>query len=132
MKKLLLSLFSVALMATMLVSCGTDALQKEVDAIQKDLPMDMGDGMTMTAVVLEGDYLVYTAEIDEDIMGEEMMDFFIENSDMLKASMLEEDDDPDIQELAKMCKERNKGIAYKFVGSKSGKNLTVKIESNEL
>lgn len=119
-------------MATMLVSCGTDALQKEVDAIQKDLPMDMGDGMTMTAVVLEGDYLVYTAEIDEDIMGEEMMDFFIENSDMLKASMLEEDDDPDIQELAKMCKERNKGIAYKFVGSKSGKNLTVKIESNEL
>ena len=132
MKKFLLSLFAVALMGMTLVSCGTDELQSQVDEFQKELPMDMGDGMVMTAVAIEGDYLVYTAEIDEDIMGEEMMDFFIQNSDMLKASLMEDDGDADFKELAKLCKDRNKGIAYRFTGTKSGKGLTVKIEKDEL
>ena len=133
MKKFLLSLFAVAMMTATFVSCDTNQLQREVDEIQKDLPMDMGEGMTIVSVALDDSYLVYTAEIDESLMGEEMMDFFIANSDMLEESMFEvNEDDQDIKDLCKLCKDNNKGIAYKFVGTITGKELTVKKEASEL
>ena len=132
MKKVLFSLFAVVLLAATMVSCGTDPLQQEVDEFKKQLPMDMGMGMLCTDVAIVGDYLTYSATIDEEYYGENIIDLFTENVDELKAAMLEDDDDPDVEELAKLCKDSKKGLSYNFVGSNTGKKLTVNIEYDEL
>ena len=97
MKKVLFSLFAVVLLAATMVSCGTDPLQQEVDEFKKQLPMDMGMGMLCTDVAIVGDYLTYSATIDEEYYGENIIDLFTENVDELKAAMLEDDDDPEVE-----------------------------------
>lgn len=130
MKKLVLSFVAAALLSFTLVACGGDPLQKEVEEAQKSLPMKAGEGIMCISIELLNNYVTYTCEVDETLYGEEFMDLLSASQDEMKEAMLEPDEDT--QELVDLCKKENKGLAYKYVGTITGKNFTIYLEPDDL
>lgn len=111
---LLLSVVSCLLF----VSCAP-SLEDEVKAVQSELPLYVGEGMTITKCMLKGNMLEYICECDESDYSLE--DEFVQ--DLIKASMVESKmellQDDDMVELLRLCKKEFKGVRYIMVGAKT-------------
>ncbi|MDE5849808.1 MAG: serine/threonine protein kinase [Muribaculaceae bacterium] len=107
-------------------------LKSVIVEANKQFPQKADEGLTITKVFLEGDYIVYIAECDEDVLD---MDLLEENKreikDVIKEN-LSSSADSDVRMLRNTCIKANKGIAYKYVGDTSGKSFTVRIPVSEL
>ena len=97
-----------------------------------ELPEYIDEGMDLETVYLDGDYVVYSYSLDEDIYD---IDYFRTNRSDVKRSLKNDilsHTEEDVKIFIKACKDNNKGIAYRFVGLFSGDACTIYINPNEL
>ncbi|MDE7349914.1 MAG: hypothetical protein K2N25_02515, partial [Muribaculaceae bacterium] len=107
-------------------------LESVIAEANKQFPQKADEGLTITKVFLEGDYIVYIAECDEDVLD---MDLLEENKRTIKDAIkenLSSSADSDVRMLRNTCVKADKGIAYRYVGDYSGKKFTVQIPVSEL
>lgn len=107
-------------------------LDAQLDITNAQLPNDLGNGMVNTKMVREGNYVVYYYICDEDLYD---MDEMKESIPLFKEFISQEindNGDPTIALLRKMCKDANVGIAFTYEGKTSGKKATIRIPVNEL
>lgn len=108
------------------------ALQSQLTITNAQLPTKIDEGMMMTSVRINNDYVEYLYECDEDLLD---MDIMQDNSTDLKQDILESLSDPEdkvIQRECKMMKDANVGCKYIYVGNQTGKRVVVTIECDEL
>lgn len=94
-------------------------------------PQEIEEGMVMTRAVQEGVYSVYHVEVNEDVYDMDV----IKSPDValaMKLGMKETFTDPSIKQNLHVLNALNKGLIYRFVGSKTGKMMEVKFTSQEL
>ena len=99
-----------------------------VEAEKEQLPMEIDEGMIMTDYTLDGDNILVTMIVDEDLYE---MDAFRENADLIRESMVDEgQNDPEAKALLDLCKVSHTGLVYRIVGSKTKKYVDVQISSD--
>lgn len=109
-----------------------DVIESQIRLTNAQLPMYTGGGMTIMKLALEGNYLAYTYECDENIVS---IDRLNDNRVELKRLLINElttSTDSMIKMLVEMCKEADLGIIYRYVGDTSGKDCTVYLNNSEL
>ncbi len=75
---------------------------------------------------------MYIISCDEEFVDVSLIE---SGRDGVKANIvaaLRSDTDEDLAHLVKLCKQANKGLAYKYVGKPSGTTCTIYIPCNEL
>lgn len=107
------------------------SIENVIKYANEDLPETIDEGMILTKIVLEGDYVVYIVSIDEDVYDiNEINKKKNEIKKEIKSTLIT--DDSDIASFLKICKNYNKGIAYRYIGSDTHKTVTVYIEQSEI
>lgn len=108
-------------------------IDRQLEIMNVQLPMDYGNGMTAQKVVREGDYIVYYFECNETLLSIDTME---KNRSTMTATIQQQlrsnSPDPSIKELVRMCTDAYVGIIYKYVGATSGKVMEVRIEVDEM
>ena len=113
-------LFATIISCLIFFGCAP-SLESDVKAFQSELPVYLGEGMTITKCFLKGNMLEYVIEADESDYSLE--DKYVQSS--FKRAMEESkteflrDGDDDIIELLRLCKKEFKGVRYIMVGAKS-------------
>ena len=99
-----------------------DELEFAVKALNEECPMSLGSGITLQNVQIEDLAVVYVCVVDEDIVS---MDQIEASRDAIQSGleeyMAEASQDLDVQEFVKYCKNVEKDVIYRYVGSSSGK-----------
>ena len=118
-----------------LVSCqkqASSALDKALTEARKTLPKDLGNGMMLTTIEVEGDYIAYTTECNEKILD---IDVLNSRKELVKKGIVESltgSSKSQMQFFLKICKIAKKGLAFKYVGKESGKVCQVEVPYDEL
>ena len=106
-------------------------LETQVNVTNSQLPMQIADGMTIIGLSIEGGYVVYDVDVDEDL-------YSIASIEMNKKEVKQElkrnlsQPDASLQSFIAACKNADKGIAYRYMGDISGNSCMIKIASYEL
>ena len=136
MKKIFYALV-IALSVSVLSSCAGSnknkmaILQTVVEATKGHTPMTVADGIVMTDVYLDSDYFTYVYDCDDEKFDVDQIEANMERSKAdIKASLAIQHDTMAV--LLELLKESGIGIAYKYVGTPSGKTNFIYLESNEL
>ena len=96
----------------------------------QDFPEEIEEGMTMTKITLEGDYIVYYCSVDEDLYSiSAIRTAQNEIKKEIKNTLYEMDGSEDFLDV---CRSNNKGVAYKYVGIQSGNSHTIYIRPSEI
>lgn len=110
-----------------------DLLNQQAAIYNQQLPQDMGDGLVLTNFSVEGEYVVYTCEADENQVS---IDYLRENQKELNSAMklflIPELDNPAGKILLDLCKETGKDIKYRYIGNPSGKQVEIEISVDEI
>ena len=113
-------------------SVSLSELKSMIREYNDELPEYIDEGMELEAVYLNGDYVIYTYNLDEDIYD---MDYFRTNRSEVKRdiknNILNSTDEDGISFL-NACKNNDKGISYRYVGKTSGNAYTISISPSEL
>lgn len=98
---------------------------------QSELPMDMGSGMTMTGMDFDGNYIIYTIELDEYTYD---MDDFKSNRREIKQNIIQtiNNGDESTQLLIDICKLYNVSMKYIYVGDITGESLEIPIYLSDM
>lgn len=107
-------------------------LKIAIEQANNEFPQDTGVGMVVTRMYLSGNYVMYVAECDEDLIS---MDLLGQNkSSMLTElrKMVSDKSNAEIHQFVKICANAGKGIGYTYVGDTSGTKITVRITNEEL
>ena len=110
----------------MLSSCGNamDGVKQVADMTNSLCPMDQGNGVVINKVELSGSDLVYTCEVDEEVV-----DLDNELEARRQAAIASLKADADVVNLFKSAKVN---IVYVLVGSESGETVKFTITPDEL
>lgn len=105
-----------------------EVLDAQINTTNSQLPMDIGNGMTMDRLVLEENYVVYYYTWDDD-----MVDLLKGSEKEMKEELVKmlKTDDPTIVFFNKICKDAGVGMAYRYVGKEKGKKVTIYINNDE-
>lgn len=105
-------------------------LSMSMEAERVNLPMQIGEGIVMTDYSLDGENIVITAEMDENLYS---IDELNANISAIKSSMIKDGvNDADSKALFDLCKVSHKGLVYRYVGNHSRKQCNVVITSDEI
>ena len=107
-------------------------LNEGLKEIASEFPMDLGIGAIITRAYISGDYVMYMAQCDENVVD---MDIMKQNkAEVLNGikQWLVASTDPAVNDFSKICVAAGKGIGYLYVGDETGKQLAVYISNNEL
>ena len=103
-------------------------IKLDLEAEKEQLPMEIDEGMTMTDYELDGNNIIMTIIVDEDLYE---LDAFRENEELIRESMVDEGQyDPESKALLDLCKVSHTGLIYRTVGNKSKKKVDVHISSD--
>lgn len=110
-----------------------EILQDLLDVTNAGCPMQIETGLTMAEVKIEGDYVVYYYDADENIIS---IDLLNQNIDQVKlssiAALRQGANDPSLATFLKACKNASKGLGYKYIGNDSKKECMFTIELTDL
>lgn len=105
-------------------------LQEQIKVTNAQCPVALDKGMTMEGVSFEGNNVVYRIVVDESVYS---MDDIISNKEAskiaVKASL---ENDRATAAFVKFCVNAERGLAYKYVGNKSGKSCLIEFSVSEL
>ena len=106
------------------------ALEGQVEATNAQCPMQIAEGMTITHLSIEGDYVVYNVICDENSYSISALNH---NKAQIKEDIIKTIDpsDPAMAMFIGICREAGKGIAYKYIGDQSGSTSMIKISTSE-
>ena len=103
-------------------------LHDGVNVARRDLPTVVDSDMTLTDVQLSSRELVYEFTCNEnDVTVAQMR----QAGDLMKETMLSSFN-ASMRELCNMCVKTNRGLAFKFVGQKSGDIFVVSLTTQEI
>ncbi|MCH5346649.1 MAG: hypothetical protein J1E63_06030 [Muribaculaceae bacterium] len=134
-------IFSLLMLVVMTISMATtacsstDRIDAEIRAYQKHLPEDLGDGMVMTNVAHEGNYIVYTAEYNESEFPISLISSEPAILELLKAGVgaeILQSGDSDIQKLLELMRDANMGMKYVIIGLKTGEQAVITFTPEEI
>lgn len=92
-------------------------------------PQEATVGMIITKAYIDGDYMIYYCECDEDLYSIDQMET---NRKEAKSGIVESLRGEDQRQLIRMCVNARKGIGYKYVGTTSQKTCIILISCSEL
>ena len=105
-------------------------LSMSMKAEGANLPMQIGEGIVMTDYSLDGENIVITAEMDENLYS---IDELNANISAVKNSMIKDGvNDADSKALFDLCKVSHTGLVYRYVGNHSRRQCNVVITSDEI
>ncbi len=106
------------------------ALEMEIEAERASLPLKIEEGMYITNYSLDGENIVITINMDENLYS---LNEVKNQKEVLKQSILHEGiEDPEMKGLFDLCKVCHTGLIYRMTGSYSKKNCDVLITSDEI
>ena len=107
------------------------ALEVQVETTNAQCPMQIAPGMVITHLSIEGNFVVYNVECDENSYS---IAAIRSNKEQAKQGINNSIDpsDPTMAMFIKICKDAEKGIAYKYIGDTSGDACIIKISVSEL
>ena len=124
----------IATFIAALSSCNPEHWQVKMAIKQyaKNLPTNIGDGLTMTDMQLEGDYVVVTVECDEDIYSLSLLR--LNKKEALRAILDEmaSGDDEDVEAMRQAAVDEGIGFHYDYVGDRSGEVVRLTLTSDML
>lgn len=109
-----------------------DILKNQIATTNVQCPMTVAEGMVIHELTLEGDYVVYYVNVDESMYDMEEMEANKYQSKIDIMSSLTDGSDPSVSHFIKSCTNADKGVAYKYIGSSSGKSFQINISKEEL
>lgn len=122
MKKTVLYLIVCTAAIFCFAGCGTPTLDQYVSRIQRQLPTELGNGLTMSACEVDGEQLSFRLDLDENEFslddGDVQFVLLIMRETLTKEFM----SDDTIRELLEQCKVEGKGFCVTMKGEKSGKS----------
>lgn len=106
-------------------------LKKAITEANDSYPMKVEDGVVAKKCYLDGDFVMYDYECDEDVVD---MDILSQNKSNVKQVVKKNLRNADAETLMfkRMCEKANKGIGYKYIGKTSGKAVIIKFSCQEL
>ena len=105
-------------------------LSMSMKAERANLPMQIGEGIVMTDYSLDGENIVITAEMDENLYS---IDELNANISAVKNSIIKDGvNDADSKALFDLCKVSHTGLVYRYVGNHSRRQCNVVITSDEI
>ena len=108
-------------------------LKNQIEMTAQSYPEELGDGMTLTALVEEGNNLVYICELDENVITvADIEESRSAAEESLRQTLAEIANDPAAKMFVRSCIETGRNICYRYVESKSGKSTEFVIDPREL
>ena len=108
-----------------------DALQSRVDVLNSQLPAQMDEGMVLTNVTMEEEYVVYNINVDEEKYPIEALE---NDRAQLEESLKKwlKSSGRATTEMSKLCKDTGRGIAHRYTGERSQQSCFVGVPASEL
>lgn len=108
-----------------------EALELKLAIETTGLPAQIDEGMVMTGMKLEGNNIVVSIDMSEDIYD---LDILEESSSELAMSLLSEANagDPELGALFDLCKVSHSGLVYRAIGSKTNKHVDMGLSSEQI
>ncbi len=101
-----------------------------VEAERSSLPMEIGEGLTLTDYSLEGENIVAHTQFDDELYS---VDEISANMKLLKGNILDEVlSDPSVKAWLGLCKVSHSGLKFIYTGKKSHKSVELLISSDEI
>lgn len=107
-------------------------LKEAIREGNKSFPQKAAEGMIMKRCYLDGDYVMYLAECDEDLYDMELLNMNKGDIKQGIKDMVRQNNDPQISYLVRLCIKAHKGIGFKYQGDTSGKSCIVRVPYSEL
>lgn len=106
-------------------------LRQAIDEENRSYPQKLSEGLTMKKSYIDGDYVMYLVECDEDLMDISLMNQSkTESRKNLRSSL--SSNDPEIKQFLNICIKAHKGIGYKYQGDQSGESCVILFPYSEL
>lgn len=110
-----------------------ELLKAQVDAANATCPLEIGGGLVITKMAIEGNYVVYYNSVDDNVVSIPLLNQLKEESkNDIVARLKQQINDPSFKAFIFACKNANKGIAYKYIGNTSKEECLILIELSEL
>lgn len=106
-------------------------LKEGIAEANSEFPMTAEDGIVVKKCYLDGDYVMYNYECDEDVLD---MDLMEQNKYEVKQNIKKnlKKADADAVMFKQLCLKANKGFGYKFIGDRTGKTVFIRLSCQEL
>lgn len=92
-------------------------------------PMNIGNGMIMESVTLEGNNVVYAIEVDEEISDMELLRI---NEDMIREEMVKQFGNPVVANELNIMASAGCAVVYRYIGDTSGDTFEIRFSNREL
>lgn len=106
-------------------------LKEGIAEANSEFPMTAEEGIVVKKCYLDGDYVMYNYECDEDVLD---MDLMEQNKYEVKQNIKKnlKNADADAVMFKQLCLKANKGLGYKFIGDRTGKTVFIRLSCQEL
>lgn len=106
-------------------------LKEGIAEANSEFPMTAEEGIVVEKCYLDGDYVMYNYECDEDVLD---MDLMEQNKYEVKQNIKRnlKNADADAVMFKQLCLKANKGLGYKFIGDRTGKTVFIRLSCQEL
>ena len=127
----LMLLCSVSLLMIVMTGCQEAKLKTVIGIANKQCPLDMGEVGNITSIIYDGDNVVYTLNMNEEITNIKILK---DNPESMKSSikMMFQNPAADVKEMLKLMAKCNSGLHMIFVGNKSGEQAVCELTAEEL
>lgn len=106
-------------------------LKEGIAEANSEFPMTAEEGIVVKKCYLDGDYVMYNYECDEDVLD---MDLMEQNKYEVKQNIKKnlKSADADAVMFKQLCLKANKGLGYKFIGDRTVKTVFIRLSCQEL
>ena len=124
-------LCSISLLMLVMTGCQEAKLKTVIAVANKQCPIDMGAVGTITSIIYDGNNVVYTLNMNEEITNIKILK---DNPESMKSSitMMFQNPAADVKEMLKLMAKCNSGLHMIFVGNKSGEQAVCELTAEEL
>lgn len=124
-------LCSISLLMLVMTGCQEAKLKTVIGVANKQCPIDMGVVGKITNIIYDGNNVVYTLNMNEEITNIKILK---SNPESMKSSikMMFQNPAADVKQMLKLMAKCNSGLHMIFVGNKSGEQAVCELTAKEL
>jgi len=131
-----LTLCLAAVFSLSLTSCGDDALSKEIEKLNEELPMDLGEGFSWASVSLKNGVMTFNYTVDEsqapgaiEILNAKKAEMSLEMIQQIRQAFSGDESGKEVREI---IKKKDIKVKMVFEGTESGQKCVINIPSGAL
>jgi len=124
-------LCSLSLLMVIMTGCQEAKLKTVIGIANKQCPIDMGEVGKITSIIYDGNNVVYTLNMNEEITNIKILK---DNPESMKSSikMMFQNPAADVKQMLELVAKCNSGLHMIFVGNKSGEQAVCELTTEEL